>query len=466
MTRSLRARLLLVLLLPFVVLWFAAMTLLGTAFMRERIADREDDLVAIAVEVMASMPANLPALSAGPRLTPLPVDRSGMEDVDDIVFQVWVKDRREAIVLSSSSTHEPLRPDFADGRQTRTIGGGEWRVYALSDTTGRVQVQVGKSLDLVLAEVRGKVNRALAISVGILLLLALAMKSVIDWSLKPMARVNAAMAARSATDLEPLPDGDLPSEVRPLVESFNRLLARVDGAVRRERRFFSEAAHELRTPLAVLLAQAQVALGARTLVEARASLAQLVRGVERSTRLSQQLLDSARLDVEQHRGAQQPLDLAEVVALVVDDYGAMTAKKHQALTLDAGRATIVGNVDEIGILVGNLVDNAVRYTGRGGRIAVRCARDGDVVRLEVCDDGPGVAPDDRERLFDRFFRVLGNNERGSGIGLSLVARIAASHGARVTTGPGLDGRGFGIAVSFVAVDVPSDATHEAACAAT
>ncbi|HVJ62099.1 MAG TPA: ATP-binding protein, partial [Tahibacter sp.] len=93
-----------------------------------------------------------------------------------------------------------------------------------------------------------------------------------------------------------------------------------------------------------------------------------------------------------------------------------------------------------------------RYTGRGGRIAVRCLREGATVQLQVLDDGPGVADGDRERIFDRFFRVLGNNERGSGIGLSLVARIAASHGAAVATGPGLDGRGFGVTVTFALAD--------------
>jgi signal transduction histidine kinase len=466
-TRSLRTRLFLVLLLPFVGAWLIAMIVLGTAFMRERIGDWEDDLVAIAVEVMSAMPADLPALSAGPRLTPLPVDRTGVNDVDDIEFQVWVKDRREAIVLSSRSTGEPLKPDFVDGRQTRTIRGVEWRVYALTDTTGRVQVQVGKSLDLILAEVRRKVSRALAVSIVVLLLLALAMKAVIDWSLKPMVRVNAAMAARSATDLEPLPGGDLPSEVGPLVDSFNRLLARVDRAVRRERQFFSEAAHELRTPLAVLLTQAQVALGARTLAEARGSLRQLVRGVERSARLSQQLLDSARLDVEHRGGAQAPLDLAAIVAMVVDDYGAMVAQKHQAITLDAERCPIVGNIDEMGVLVANLVDNAVRYTGRGGRIAVRCLREGAVVQLQVLDDGPGVADGDRERIFDRFFRVLGSNERGSGIGLSLVARIAQSHRATIATGRGLDGRGFGVTVAFaLAAGEPDKVSDTGILAAT
>jgi signal transduction histidine kinase len=463
---SLRTRLFLVLLLPFVVAWFVAMTVLGSTFARDRLADWEDDLVAIADELISAMPAQLPALSGGPRLEPAPSPHQD-EDFVDISFQLWVKDRRELVVRSSSAADAPLKPDFVDGPEKRIIDGHEWRVFALSDTSGRVQAQVGKRLDLVVAKVRWHLNLALVVSIAVLSLLALAMKFVIDRSLRPVVRIKAAMAARTATDLEPLPDDNLPDEVRPLVESFNRLLARVDGALRSERQFFAEAAHELRTPLAVLLSHAQVALDARSLVEARASLVQLVRGVERSSRLSQQLLDSARLDAALRIGARTPLDLADVVSLVVDDYGALTAQKQQVLTLDAGACPIVGNLDDIGILVGNLVDNAVRYTGRGGRIAVQCLADGAVVRLAVLDDGPGVAPDDLPRLFDRFFRAPGNNERGSGIGLSLVARIAASHGATVVPGSGLAGRGFGIVVTFpAAAGVRPDVPNGAVLAAT
>ena len=448
MTHSLRTRLFLVLLLPFVVVWVLAMCVLGTTFMRDRVTDWENDLVSIADEVISSMPADLPTLSGVARLKPLPFTRDSADDIDKIGFQLWVKARREAVVTSLSAPTEPFKPDFVDGASTRVIDGVEWRIFALSDTTGQVQAQVGKPVDIIVAQIRQHVTVALLVSLVVLLVLALAMKVVIDWSLRPVVRVNAAIASRSASDLDSLPDENLPTEVRPLVQSFNRLLARVDRTVRSERQFFSEAAHELRTPLAVLLAHAQVALDARSLAEARGSLKQLVRGVERSARLSQQLLDSARLDVEHRSGAQAPLDLAGIVALVVDDYGAMAAQKRQALTLDAERGTVVGNIDEIGILAGNLVDNAVRYTGRGGRIAVRCLQAGERVRLQVLDDGPGVADGDRERIFDRFFRVLGNNERGSGIGLSLVARIADSHGATVETGPGLDGRGFGVTVTF------------------
>jgi signal transduction histidine kinase len=458
---SLRTRLFLVLVVPFVAAWVIAMFALGTAFLRDRVGDWEFDLASVANELISAMPDNLPTSISDHRLVPRPLPQASTQRIDRIAFQLWSTQRREAIVLSSSAPVTPLKPDFAEGFQTRIIDGVEWRVLAVSDTSGRVQAQVAKSAELIAADLRRQVTIALAVSVTVLSLLAFAMRRVIDWSLRPVVRVNAAIAARSAADLDALPAAGLPDEVRPLVESFNRLLARVDGERRGERQFFAEAAHELRTPLAVLLSHAQAALGARSLVEARASLQQLVRGVERSARLSQQLLDTARLDADQRSGERSTLDLAELVSLVVDDYGAMAAQKRQVLTLDAARCAIVGNVDDLGILAGNLVDNAVRYAGRDGRIAVRCLPDSEGVRLEVLDDGPGVAPGDLPRLFDRFFRAAGSNERGSGIGLSLVARIAASHGATVVTGPGLAGRGFGIAVTFPAAGAPSGVAPEA-----
>jgi signal transduction histidine kinase len=272
----------------------------------------------------------------------------------------------------------------------------------------------------------------------------------VRWSLKPVVTIQLAITSRGAHDLTPLPDARLPREVRPLVDSFNRLLGRVEHTLNTERRFLTEAAHELRTPLAVLLTHAQVAQRARTIEEARPALEQLVLGAKRGSRLSQQLLDSARL--ERQANEHEVVELAGIVDVVTRDFEMMAAQKRQSITLDTQSGLIRGNVDELGILVRNLLDNAFRYVGHGCRIAVCCAHEEQVVRFEVLDDGPGVPEAERERIFDRFYRGAGNVERGSGVGLALVARIAQSHHASITTGYGLDGRGFGIAVSFPALE--------------
>jgi signal transduction histidine kinase len=172
--------------------------------------------------------------------------------------------------------------------------------------------------------------------------------------------------------------------------------------------------------------------------------------VERSARLSQQLLDSARLDADRPSSERGPVELADLVAMLTREFETIAAAKQQSITLETCPSPIEGDVDELGILIGNLIDNALRYTSPCGRVAVHCQRAADGVRLRVQDNGPGVAQEDRPRIFDRFYRVAGSNERGSGIGLSLVARIAQSHGASIEIGPGLDGRGFGISVVFPA----------------
>ncbi len=190
----------------------------------------------------------------------------------------------------------------------------------------------------------------------------------------------------------------------------------------------------------MLLTQAQVAHRARTIEEARPALEKLVLGAERGSHLSQQLLDSARL--ERHVTDHKVVELAGIVDVMTRDVEMTAAQKSQSITLDTESGLIRGNMDELGILVRNLLDNALRYAGPGRRIAVRCARETRVVRFEVLDDGPGVPEAERERIFDRFYRGAGNSERGSGVGLALVARIAKSHQATITTGCGLDGLGF------------------------
>jgi signal transduction histidine kinase len=228
----------------------------------------------------------------------------------------------------------------------------------------------------------------------------------------------------------------------------------LDDAIQGERRFIADAAHELRTPLAALLAQAQVALRTAATDEEKTSLRRLVAGVERSARLSEQLLDMARLDAGKYANGHERVDLYDLLVVVVRDFETVANQKRQLISLDTEPCVIVGHIDELGILIRNLLDNALRYAAEGGHVAVSCQclqKDGnEIVRLRVADDGPGVPEPERERIFDRFYRVPGNGGRGSGIGLSLVARIAQLHGATIAVGKGLDGRGFGIDVWFPA----------------
>ena len=451
--RSLRRRLFVVMLAIFVVAWGVTLTVLGVRYSKERTGLWDSNLSDIAREILVSMPADVSRLDGNANLrlpehsAPPPEHRGKL---GRLIFQVWIKDRRHLVVHSLEPFRMPLRPDFVDGFVTRRIDGEEWRIYAITDAHGEVQVQVGKPTADLANDLRQGVRIGLVPTGLLLLVLAVAIRHVLFWSLRPITRIRQTITARDTMDLTPLPDHDLPNEIRPLVESFNRMLARLDRAMHNERQFLAEAAHELRTPLAALLTHAQVALRSRSLEEAQAPLRQLVKGVARSARLSQQLLDSARLAADRPSSERGPVELADLVAMLTHEFETIAATKQQSILLDTRPSPIEGDIDELGILIGNLIDNALRYTPPGGRVAVCCQRADDGVRLQVQDNGPGVAEEDRPRIFDRFYRVAGSNERGSGIGLSLVARIAQSHGARIELGAGVDGQGFGITVVFPA----------------
>jgi len=450
--RSLRTRLFVTMLSLLAVAWVMLGAYLCMQFAQARSGSMDHGLDEVARVVLLSMPSDISHISSSSNLRLGDGASTRPEKLGDLSFQVWVKSRREFVVRSAGAPPGPLKPDFTDGYATVDLAGEEWRVYAISDARNEVQVQVGRPTSEVFAELKRWLYYALVFSFLVLAVVCVSLKAVVKWSLKPVEKIRSAILLREPFDLAPLPDHGLPDEVQPLVESFNRLLGRLEQTVQAERSFFTEAAHELRTPLAVLLTHAEVAQRARTLEEARAALDQLVRGVERSARLSQQLLDSARLEVERHAGEQAPVELANIVAVVTHEFEMMAAQKRQAIALDTESGVVRGNVDELGILIRNLIDNALRYGGPECRIAVRCRRSASVVVLEVLDSGPGVAAADRDRIFDRFYRGAGNGERGSGIGLSLVSRIAQSHGATLTTGVGLHGRGFSITVSFPALE--------------
>lgn len=447
---SLRMRLLagLMLAIRFWGSWFGCQALL----MSNQQTNRWDaSMQAVGQQILLSMPVVLPAGSSEPAFR-LPQQVQAQPEL--LSYQVWLSNGRSVLHSSNAPATPwvPLQFDQPEGYHGVTVDGVEWRIYTLSDASGRLQVQVGKSQPQLLSLIK----MWLGFSVGtILLLMALlggVTWTIICWSLAPVEAVRAAIVERGPLDLKPLQSADLPSEVKPLVESFNALLVRLESAMQGERRFLADAAHELRTPLAALMAQAQLVKSAGTLEESRASLAPLISGIERTARLTEQLLDQARLDAIGSPAARPPVPVHEIVSLVVRDYDGTAQAACQRLQLHAEPCHAHIDVDSVGVLLRNLVDNALRYAGAGARVEVVCreqeVNDERHVVLSVRDDGPGVPDADHARIFDRFYRVPGTPGRGSGIGLSLVSRIAKLHAAELETGPGLDGRGLGVTLKF------------------
>jgi two-component system OmpR family sensor kinase len=251
-----------------------------------------------------------------------------------------------------------------------------------------------------------------------------------------------------------LSESGLPREVQPLVGALNGLLGRLSQALAAQRSFIADAAHELRTPLTAVHLQAQLAERATDEAGRRAALADLKDGLERATRLVEQLLTLAR---EEPGVADRPpatVDLPALAREVVADLAPLAADKRIDLGLSADSPVQVrGDADALATLLSNLVDNALRYTPEAGRVDVGVASDGGRAVLSVRDSGPGIPEADRERVFDRFVRgSVTGAVRGSGLGLSIVKRIAERHGADIAVGPGLEGAGVGISVRFPAAE--------------
>ena len=266
--------------------------------------------------------------------------------------------------------------------------------------------------------------------------------------LAPLDAIAAEVGQRAPERLEPLMPAAAPREIRPLLGALNDLLSRVEQALDSERRFTADAAHELRTPLAAIAAQAQVAQRARDAAERDHALAQIAVGSRRASRLVEQLLMLARLDpaAPLPRAA---LRLDRLAAEVCADHGAAALEKQIALELDAPQETVVaGNADLLRILLRNLLDNALRYTPAGGQVRVVVGEERGRVMLAVCDSGPGIPAGDRENALRRFQRFAGQEIAGSGLGLSIVARIAELHGARLELADGIGNPGLTVRTNF------------------
>ena len=285
---------------------------------------------------------------------------------------------------------------------------------------------------------------------------------IIARGLEPLERVAAAVGRRSPTQLGPLAERGLPGEVQPLVRALNGLLERLGEALAVQRTFIADAAHELRTPLTAVHLQAQLAERAATEAERRKALADLKSGLERATRLSEQLLTLARTEpgVDAPERPEALVDVSALAREVIAELAPLAAEKAVDLGLsEGGKAVVRGDAEALRTLLSNLIDNAVRYTPSNGRVDITVQPEDDRVALAVRDNGPGIAPAERARVFDRFYRgqsasapqaAQRASARGSGLGLAIVKRIADRHGADIALGEGLDGKGLGVTVRFPA----------------
>ena len=366
-----------------------------------------------------------------------------------IAFQVW--DRKGRLVLRSAGAPETRLQSQSEGYGDAMIGGKRWRVFSRWDEHRHYVVQVAERY-----EFRDGLAQSVASHLLHPLYFALPALALLVWlavgaGLAPLAGVAREVARRDPDNLAPLDPGRSPREVLPLVAALNALFGRLKDSLEQERRFTADAAHELRTPLAAVKTQAQVALGATGEAERSRALANVVAGTDRASRLVEQLLVLARLDPQTALPTGQPVDLHELARQGVAELAPAAAAKGVEMGLAPGEATpVAGDAVLLAVLLRNLLDNAVRYTPSGGEVEVSVGRTSGGASLAVVDSGPGIPEAERGKVCERFHRLLGSGEDGSGLGLSIVRRIADLHRATVVLGEGPGGRGLRVEVTFPA----------------
>jgi two-component system OmpR family sensor kinase len=362
----------------------------------------------------------------------------------DFVVQIW---DRAGLRLYFSRPHTALPNSTLLGFANVNTAEGSWRVYGIQQHG--ITIQVAQPMNI-----RNRLAAASALRTLIPFLLLVALLGVLVWfvvgrELRSLEAVAHAVGRRTAVSLDPLSEGGLPDEVRPLVGALNDLLMRLGRTLAVQRDFVADAAHELRTPLAALRLQIQLAERAGS-EDDRASAFETVRnGLNRATHVVEQLLTLARQEPEAEERITEAVGLATLARQVVAER--MPIAEAKAVDLGVTRAeslTVQADAESLRILLANLIDNAVRHVPQGGRVDVAVFADQGCAMLEVIDNGPGIPAAERERVFDRFYRRPGNEVSGSGLGLAIVRNIADRHRARVSLADAPGGHGLAVRVAI------------------
>nr|WP_302473914.1 ATP-binding protein [Legionella sp. PL877] len=369
--------------------------------------------------------------------------------LDKFNFQVWTNGGK-LLLHSPTAPKIPLTAEV-DGFSDKIVADKKWRVFTTYNEQAGIRTVLAERYDT-----RNELGHRIAQDDLYIMLLTFPLSGLLIWiiigrGLDSLDRVAQEVANRAPTHLEPVDLQEVPEEIKPVIDELNKLFYRLKEGFEREKRFAADAAHELRTPLAALKAQAQVALNTNDVEEKNLALQKLIASVNRSTHIIQQLLTMSKLVPE----ATSINDIDEVnlvkitrEVLAMLAPGAVEKKIELEFESDEYLPNFSGNPTAIGILIRNLVDNAIRYCKENGKVLVRVYTRNQELILEVSDNGPGIPGELQGRVFERFFRVLGNKSPGSGLGLAIVRQITDLHGGRVELGSPAEGTGLVVRVYF------------------
>ncbi|MGE5154573.1 MAG: ATP-binding protein [Bdellovibrio bacteriovorus] len=444
---SIRGRLLIILLGSWTTVWLAvaAITLDRSG---HEVGELLDAQLAQTARVLCRITnaGNLPNLEGLPQLL-TPFDHPYESKIS---FQLW----RDGELVSAfgGAPQEPLSETL--GFSDQEIGQTRWRVYGLKTGLPEETLFVAQSYAIRRELIHFLTVHALQPMLWSLPLTVLLIWFAVSDGLRTLKTLARDIGRRSAERLTPVDESTVPVEVRPLTNALNGLLDQLDQALAVERRFASDASHELRTPLSVIRTHAQVALRSKEPIERAEALRGLITGVDRATHLCSQLLLLARLDPEAAESGSRAASLRDTVGEAVRDKQAAASAKSVSVSCnlpDQDPSVVTVDPSALSVLVGNLLDNAIKYTPAGGCVGVSVAPRGGRVLLQVADSGPGIPAADRPRVLQRFYRGNGSSVPGAGLGLSIVKRICELYGAELRLLDGDAGAGLCVEVVFRSV---------------
>ncbi len=375
------------------------------------------------------------ALNAGEGLRKSMAPPADQDREDEFSVTIW---NANGQVIHATMPEVQIPRQSQQGFSDVSLAGQRWRVYMATDGSRTIQVAQRTAVREELAQ-----SAAIAVAAPLLIVIPLSW-IVVGWAMNRMlGRLDTLareLAERSAHTDKPIMLDGIPSEVVPMVNGMNRLIARLRAAFEQQKQFLADAAHELRTPLAAIQIQADgLASGAPDAVAERK--AAITEGVRRASGLVNQLLRLARLDGPPPAESNERVEIAPLLLGCVADYVEIAGRKDVDIgVIGQVPATFHGSPDELRVLLENLIDNAVRYTPPGGAIDVCLRREGERAVIEVVDSGPGIPQGAEERIFDRFFRAAPADIEGTGLGLAIARRIAERNGISVTVANRTDGQ--------------------------
>jgi two-component system OmpR family sensor kinase len=363
----------------------------------------------------------------------------------DIIIQIWNPQER----LIYTSNHDLAPPLFKrQGFQTVNIFDEQWRIYTENRRRNIIQIAQPLSVRKNLAT-----NLALRSLVPLFLMIPIMLTLagvIVRYNLRPLESMAQNLRQRTALDLQALPEHRLPAELATITHALNDLLARLDKAQSAQRAFVADAAHELRSPLTALKLQLQLAERARNETQRTQAIAKLSERLERAIHLTTQLLTLARQEAAANTPENSLIALGTLLKQAVTDSGTLAKTRNIKLVTDIPQpdVTLSANADSLAILLKNLLENALHYTPAGGQVNLQACQEQGCPVLRVTDTGCGIPADERQRVFDRFYRIHDNNVPGTGLGLSIVQQIAEQHGASVQLGDNPNGQGLRVSIVF------------------